>query len=321
MEKIIRALGREMDSGAPCVLVSVIESRGSVPRGAGANMLVSSDGSAVGTVGGGAVELAALETAAEVLKNSRGCLRDFQLGGDGPDGLDMACGGQVRLHFRYIRPEDEDARGLAQSDSGWLCFEVLPDGSGEFRLLGSASDAPDKAGIHPREGREFYTQPIAGRQRVFVFGGGHVSRALVPVLSPLGFCCTVADERQGILSHESFPDAQDLITAAYERLIPRLGVTWEDYLVIMTHGHSGDYVLTTQALETPARYIGVLGSQAKAENARRRLREDGFSEEQIKRVICPVGLPIGGPTPEEIAISIAAQMLAVRYGKARNFDF
>lgn len=315
MEKIIPALRDAMDAGLSSVLVTVIDSCGSVPRGAGANMLVLPDGSTTGTVGGGAIERSAAAAASDFLSAEHGGVLEYSLAKDAADGIGMVCGGEVRLHFRYISPSDRDARTLTESTGGWLCFEILPDGSGEFLILDSASDSPDKAGIHPREGREFYTQPLSRAERVLVFGGGHVSRALVPVLASVGFRCTVADNREGILSPEAFPKAARLITARFDGLMDSFGVTAQDYIIIMTYGHREDYVLTKQALATPARYIGVLGSRTKAENAVRRLRGDGFSEEQISRIKCPIGLPIGGPTPEEIAISITAQMIAVRNGK------
>ena len=315
MEKIIPALRNAMNAGLSSVLITVIDSCGSVPRGAGASMLVLPDGSSAGTVGGGAIELSAAKAAADFLDARHGGVIKYSLDKNAADGIGMVCGGEARLHFRYISPSDGDTRTLAEGGKDRLCFEILPDGSGEFLFPDPDPALPAGPGTYLLQGREFYVQPLDKTERVLVFGGGHVSRALVPVLTSVGFRCTVSDDREGILSPEAFPNAERLITARFEGLMDSLDVTWRDYIVIMTYGHSGDLVLTRQALATPARYIGVLGSHTKAENAQTRLREEGFSEEQLSRVVCPIGLPIGGPTPEEIAISITAQMIAVRNGK------
>lgn len=309
MRKIVHAMKNAARAHIAAVLVTVIDSSGSVPRGAGTSMLVFPDGSTVGTVGGGAVELAAVKKALSCLEEKRGCIWEQSLSGSG-----MVCGGSVRLHFRYVPPGDaSDSRTLGES--GLLALELLPDGSGELSVLPLDADLPRTPCICTLDGRQFFVQPLDCYERVFVFGGGHVSRALIPVLSSVGFRCTVADDRKGILTQDAFPTAERLVQHPFDGLISTLDITGADYIVIMTYGHSSDYILTKQALETPARYIGVLGSRAKAENAVLQLRGEGFYDEQISRIHCPVGLAIGGHTPEEIAISIAAQLIAERNGK------
>lgn len=309
MKKIVHAMKNAARAGFAAVLVTVIDSSGSVPRGAGASMLVLPDGSAVGTVGGGSVELAAAEKALSCLEEKHGCIMEQALSGSG-----MVCGGSVRLHFRYLPPGDGSA-AEALGQTGLLTLELLPDGSGELSVLPFESGQPRPPCVCSRDGREFFVQPLNCYERVFVFGGGHVSRALDPVLASVGFRCTVADDRKGILTQDAFPTAERLVQRPFDGLISTLDITGADYIIIMTYGHSSDYILTKQALETPARYIGVLGSRTKAENAVLRLRAEGAAEEQIARIHCPIGLPIGGNTPEEIAVSIAAQLIAERNGK------
>lgn len=313
MEKIIPELKKALDSRLDCAVVTVVRSSGSVPRGPGACMLVLPDGSTVGTVGGGALELQAVKTALDCISRSFGTICEYSLGSGSSGGLGMVCGGSVVLHFRCVSPDDDDALALACASSGSLSFELLPDGSGKITLQ---DDPCCDAGVRIKDGREFFFRSVCASPRALVFGGGHVARALVPVLSSVGFRCTVLENRAGFLTRENFPTADRLLETELAGIMSTLCVTDADYIVIMTYGHESDFVLTREALGTPAKYIGVLGSRAKAAHARERLRAEGFPQSQLDRIICPVGLPLGGPTPEEIAVSITAQMIAVRYGKA-----
>lgn len=155
-----------------------------------------------------------------------------------------------------------------------------------------------------------------GETRVFLFGGGHVARALVPILALAEFSVEVWDDRPGMAAQSSFPDAAACRCGPYPGALEALPpMTEEDFVVVMTHGHQGDYEVLAQALRTPARYIGCIGSREKAAAVRERLLAAGFTQEDVRRVHSPIGLPIGGKSPGEIAVSVAAQLIACRSGR------
>ena len=157
-----------------------------------------------------------------------------------------------------------------------------------------------------------YTEPVVRAGRVYLFGGGHVGQALVPVLAKVGFRVTVLDNREALAKKETFPAAEEVIFADFGHINEKVSLTADDYVVIMTPGHQGDYTVLEQVLRTKTRYVGCIGSRHKIARTQQLLREAGISEEAIAGVHSPIGLPIGAETPEEIAIIIAAEMIRCR---------
>jgi len=148
--------------------------------------------------------------------------------------------------------------------------------------------------------------------KVYVFGGGHVARELVPLLSHLEFRCIVLDDRPRFACKTRFPDAEEVLPVDFFDIGKSISVTSEDYLVIMTRGHQYDTVLQAQALRTNAFYIGVMGSRRKIRSVQETLRAEGFTREDFRRVHTPIGLPINGETPAELAVSIAGELIRER---------
>ena len=226
----------------------------------------------------------------------------------GPDGAfsgTVGGGGLEYLAQRDARRVYESGRPLQKTYS--LDTAAGPD-AGEatgavcggsatvvFRVIG-ASDAAALLAALPRP------------PRVLVYGAGHVGKALADVLALLALPVTVTDPRPELLTAERFPRAE-------RRVVPEADLSVdagaEDLVVILTHSHALDYVLLRQAMKTPARYVGMIGSRKKTALFRARLAEDGVSPAELEaRVHMPVGLPIGAETPEEIAVSIAAELIA-----------
>ena len=150
---------------------------------------------------------------------------------------------------------------------------------------------------------------------VYLFGGGHVGQELCPVLSHVGFRVVLFDNRPQAALPERFPQAVRIILGDYRNIFEHVTVTDRDCVVIMTPGHQSDFEVLSQVLTTPASYVGCIGSRHKAAATRERLAGLGFSPADMDRVHSPIGLPIGGETPAEIAISIAAQLIAHRSGR------
>ena len=160
----------------------------------------------------------------------------------------------------------------------------------------------------------WFAVPVVKAGRTFVFGGGHVSQALVPAIAAVGFRPVVYDDREEFADAKLFPQAEQVIYGDFEHIADHLTVTPDDYVVIMTRGHQADYEVLTQVLRSGAKYIGCIGSKRKLAICRDRLLKADFTEEEYAVVHAPIGLAIGAETPEEIAVSVAAEMIAVRAG-------
>lgn len=155
-------------------------------------------------------------------------------------------------------------------------------------------------------------EPLIGEEKLFIFGGGHISQALAEFASRLDFAVTVTDDRPQFANAQRFPTASRVLAAPFEEQFDQLDVDAASSIVIVTRGHSHDELCMEHALRTPARYIALIGSRTKVAVFRKNLQAKGFSREQLDRVICPAGLAIGAETPEEIAISVVAQLVAMR---------
>ena len=147
---------------------------------------------------------------------------------------------------------------------------------------------------------------------VYIFGGGHVSTELKKILRYVGFEYVVWDDRTDFANRERFPDANEVIAASYENILDKIKITKNDFVVVMTRGHAYDYMVEKQVLKSDAFYIGVIGSKNKNKVIREKLLSDGYSEEELARVCVPIGFQIAAETPEEIAISIASEIIMYR---------
>jgi xanthine dehydrogenase accessory factor len=175
--------------------------------------------------------------------------------------------------------------------------------------MGGALDghtAGDRPGI--------FVQPVGIPGAAYVFGAGHCGKSLVTILAMVGFRTVIVDDRAEFANAERFPDADVVaVPESFAGALAGLDVDEQSYLVIMTRGHMFDRTVLAEALRTPARYVGMIGSKTKVAETFQALREQGFTDEDLARVHSPIGLPIGAETPEEIAVSIAAEIIRVRH--------
>jgi xanthine dehydrogenase accessory factor len=159
-------------------------------------------------------------------------------------------------------------------------------------------------------------EPLGMPGTLFLFGGGHVSQKLAPLADTLDFRIVVIDDRSEFANPARFPQASEfVIPASFEQSLQDCSVDADSYLVIVTRGHLHDKTVLAQALRTPAAYIGMIGSIRKRNAVYDELRAEGFTDEDFKRVHSPIGLKIGAESPEEIAVSIAAELIQVRSGR------
>ena len=328
MREFVRKIVHSLEAGRDVELVSVLEASGSTPRGAGAMLSVFREETPTGTVGGGNVEYEAVLLARELLEKGENAIRRFRFVQGEAASLGMVCGGDVTLHFQYLSAADADVLALlrrlmnatGENTDAWLVRKLeeeqvaamgLVSRKETWGLPGVPEDLLQSRAVL-RDG--WFSLPVVKAGRVYIFGGGHVSQALVPAIAAVGFRPVVYDDRPEFADLRLFPQADDAICGSFEELGQRITVTPDDYVVIMTRGHQADYEVLTQTLRSGARYLGCIGSRKKLALCRERLLEAGFTEEEYGRVHAPIGLAIGAETPAEIAVSVTAELIAVRAG-------
>lgn len=306
MKEIFSKLYANIKAGRDAILVTIIDEAGSSPRGRGAQMVVTAEGLQCGTIGGGAVEKVSIEHAVELTREKKSDVREYALRDEKKSDLGMGCGGDVSVLFQFV-----DA-----ADKAWeeLCNKVL--GMIEERQPGWFVQYTD--GSMPAVSDEICTEEnsfsmrIPVGERVYLFGGGHCSIALAPILHSVGFRVIVMDNREEFVTEERFPMAERRICGDYKEIDKYLDITADDYVVVMTTGHVFDYDVEYHALQGDCTYIGVIGSMKKTAIVNDKLRNAGISEEKIASVHAPIGTNIKASTPAEIAISIAGEMIMVR---------
>jgi xanthine dehydrogenase accessory factor len=166
---------------------------------------------------------------------------------------------------------------------------------------------------------DVFVEPVLPVPRAFIFGGGHISKSLSKVANLAGFGTVIVDDRESFANRERFPEAQEVHAEEYEEVFPRLAINETSYIIIVTRGHRDDMRVLKLALSTPARYLAMIGSKRKVINVIRELMKEGIPREAFERIHAPMGLDIGAISPEEIAISVAAEMIAVRRKPESNW--
>ena len=157
-----------------------------------------------------------------------------------------------------------------------------------------------------------FVEPIIPQPRAFIFGGGHVSKGISKIATLAGFSTSIIDNREAFANKERFPEAEATYAQEYEEVFEQLPVNSSSYIVIVTRGHRDDMRVLRWAVNTPAKYIAMIGSKRKTISVVHELEKEGLPREAFERVFAPMGLEIGAELPEEIAISVVAEMIAVR---------
>lgn len=344
----VRAALDMLELGRPFAWLTIVEQTGSSPRHAGSSMLVRADGSIAGTIGGGALEAAAMQAAADVIARSESVLMDYNLTDDESAALGMICGGHGSVLVDYIDPNDAATRDyfkglhdlIGSGGRGWMAITVPQTRDRRWRakkcLVTADGQVKGEPGIPLVELHDLvkdtlacehgvasargttYIKPVDVRSTAYIFGAGHCGASLAPLLHSVGFHTTVIDDRAEFANVTRFPSADRIIVPdSFEGIVEQLPIDDNSYIVIVTRGHLHDRAILRESLGTPAAYVGMIGSKRKVAETFRALEESGIPPEVIARVHAPIGLSIGAETPEEIAVSIAAQLIQVRASKRR----
>ncbi len=328
------------------VLATVFNRSGSAPRAMGARMAALSDGSIRGTIGGGLLEGQVREIVPQIFQNRQTLTREFRMTGKGFSKADpeMICGGRAEVLVEFVDAGQAAQRKLYQAlltaiDGGQAARLItaipsqpggeagvgvlLADGSlltagspiGDAGLVKALAENARRHGpeLVTRDEKRFLVETISDEGTVYIFGGGHIGQKLAPLCSLVGFKAVVLDDRPGYANREVFDTADRVVLLdTFEHALQDVAVDENSYVVIVTRGHLHDATVLRQVLRTKAGYIGMIGSRRKRDIIYQKLMEEGVTAEAIARVYSPIGVPIGGETPEEIAVSIAAEMIKVR---------
>lgn len=255
MVSVFQALAELESKNGEGALCMVVGSKGSTPRGAGSKMLVYSDGSIVGTVGGGEMENRVIAEALKAMQDGQSRMLEYSMT-DPARGDPGVCGGQL----------------------------------------------------------DVYVEPLKPRPTLVVIGAGHVGKAVVHLAKWLGFYVVVNDDRPEFCQPEAVPGADEYLPVPMAELPQCLVITPSTYLVLTTRGMNVDVAGLPVLVDTPAAYIGLIGSQRRWAMAKKTMLEQGVPVQKLNRVRSPIGLELHAETPEEIAVSILAEIIMLRQG-------
>lgn len=336
-QELLQAIIQTLEEQKALVIVCVLASSGSTPRGSGATMLVFEDGHTEGTIGGGAVEHAAQLHAKELLQSRSSDTVGYCLNKNDVADLGMICGGDVTVYFQYLQGQEQLPlfrylkEAYDQNRRSWLIRRIenrsvtsmgIYDREGLHFGDGISQDVLQKAirpnAVYLNGEPSYYIEPVAETGFVYVFGGGHVSQELVPMLAHVHFPVIVFEDREAFADPALFPGAYDVILGDFQQIEASITLSEEDYVVIMTRGHQADFEVLAQCLKHSLSYIGCIGSRSKIAATKQRLIGLGYPEDCYDRVHSPIGIDIKGETPEEIAVSITAELILHR--ASRNPD-
>lgn len=346
MNPIVASACELLDRGRSFVLATIIRKQGSSPRTTGTRMLITPEQEIVGTIGGGLLEAETMRAAAQMGTDTPARVLTFDLTNQDAAAMDMICGGSVQVLLDYIQPNDfnrmlfhkwQDL--LSNGNRAMLISTVygndthiqriehavldsenhvqgILDFSGDgLEKLALLMTKPAQIHVLHLEDRLIVADPGQVPKVLYIFGGGHVARPTAHIAAMTGFNVVVVDDRPEFSSGERFPEAMETrAIAGFDMAFENLPVNSDTYIVIVTRGHLHDRTVLAQALKTPVCYIGMIGSRRKRDTIYERLLKDGYTQGDIERVHSPIGLSIGADTPEEIAVSIVAEMIAVRAG-------
>ena len=254
MGDIFEEIVRIRSEGDSAALATIIKTKGSTPREEGSKMLIKSDGTILGSIGGGTLEDQVCQEAMDVIREAR----------------------QKLLHFNLT--------GEEITEDGMLC-------GGNMDIL---------------------VEPILAQPTLYIFGAGHVSFSISKIAKMVGFKVVVVDDRAEFANKNRFPEADEIVAEDFSDIFSKLKINRSSYIVIVTRGHKFDEEVLEWAVRSEANYVGMIGSKKKKEDIFSSLQSKGISKELLEDVHAPIGMDIHAETPEEIAVSIMAEVIKSR---------
>jgi xanthine dehydrogenase accessory factor len=344
LPEILAECARLASGAGAGALASVAKRHGSLPMSATAKMLVTASGARHGTVGGGCLEAEIIERALNVIERRVPAVSAHTLNAELAGDYGLTCGGTAEMVIEPVYPDEVlaavyteaaaivargekavMATGLTWNDGPRKALWALQLAQGTVERIGWADDAmiAAKAGYDakaevPSLDSGVLIESISGKPRLVVFGAGHVGARVAEAAAFAGWRVTVVDDRADFAHPAHLPFAERAIVCDFHDVASTVVVDADTYIVVATRGHQHDVVLAGQLAPLRVRYFGMLGSRRKVALTARVLREWGVGEADIARIHAPVGLSIGADTPEEIAVSVVAEMIAERRDGSRR---
>jgi xanthine dehydrogenase accessory factor len=341
-EKVLQELvGLDLEK-EQAALATIIRTAGSTPRNVGAQMLVFPDGRTVGTIGGGCGEAEVKRAALMSLDSGKHCIHRVSLDSTVAADEGMVCGGNMDVFIETIRDlapfqriadywqKKETIVSLTIVGSNKeeiigqrFFFDLEGKGNWPGPLLPAQVEEQARRGLSrlvdlhwPEGGGEVkvFVHPLLPVANLLILGAGYVGQALARLAGELDFKITVVDDRAEFANRHSLPTADEIICDSFSRALSRYPLTANTYVVIVTRGHRSDGECLKLVIDSPAAYVGMIGSRRKVKALFENLAEQGVSRELLKTVHSPIGLDIGAETPAEIAVSILAEIIQVRRG-------
>lgn len=343
-EYLVKTINGQLETGLPLVLISVISIQGSTPRSSGTKMVVGADGKGYGTIGGSLIEDTAIREAQNVLTEGKSRIISYELSGKDAAAPGMICGGRAELLLDYIPPTAENLtfagywydtvrqgkdfyflthlKGLDNSlqvlhhaiiRSDGVIIGDNPFSEQEIARLKPEFPKVSATSVLNLEDTRVLVDRIRKLKTLYCFGAGHVAMPTAHLAALTGFRVVVIDDRAEFANAERFPEANKiLVINDFNRALDGLEIDEDSSIVIVTRGHQYDRTVLEQSLGSSASYIGMISSHRKRAAIYEALMANGFEKEQLERVHSPIGINIGGETPEEIAVSIVAELISER---------
>lgn len=341
MRELMIRLTEDLGRGESRILCQVVETRGSTPQKAGAYMLVAPDGRQWGTLGGGCVENEVKSRSLMTLEPGQTQIHHYVLDHDYAWADGLICGGRMAISSHLI--SDKEFRHYCRTwvrldQSGFGFREAVvqhPDDELQTAVgqrflvdhLGNLAaswpgDAPQGLCRFISEVRATTQKPFSGKGlsviqwpaqiQLIIVGAGHVGQSVAELAAKSGFDVSIVDDRPEFANHDRFPYATNIYVGRFDETLSNLDITPRTYALIVTRGHGHDQEALSLLADTPAAYVGLIGSRRKIKMIVEALREEGLSKSALDRVRAPIGLPIGSQSVFEIAVSVVAELIAWR---------
>jgi len=318
-----------LNKGKNGVLATIVEKRGATPQVAGAKIFIGEDGKIFGTIGGGCLEAEVWQEARKTLKTKQAAIEHYALNGKDVENEGMICGGDIDV---FLEPVVEKYRDLYRNISyfqkkGKRAVSVTHFGEGVFYktlstmngdVIGDAAgerEEIDEALFYAKAPRVLegkIVEPVLITSTLCIYGAGHISQFISKAARTVDFNVIVMDDREQFANRERFPEADEIIVDEFENVLTYGDPDVEVYSVIVTRGHKHDALVLGEVLQRKNRYVGMIGSKRKINMVFDYLQQKGFDKALLKSVHAPIGLDINSETPQEIALSIVAELVKVR---------
>jgi xanthine dehydrogenase accessory factor len=348
MRELIPTIQNWLTSGKRIALATVIKVEGSSPRPVGAKLVVSSKGELIGSVSGGCVEGSVIEEALQCLQSGKPKILHYGIDNSSPWSVGLACGGKIDVFIEplfsstlkdgfnnsifkkiiellkenqpfviatFITGNPQGVKGLFVNEK-WVNNDTIHNWLKIFpvrdmkELIQAGKPHLVEIEIESPQPTKVFLEPVLPQARMVIIGAVHIAAALVNFAHELGYRTIVIDPRSAFLTRDRFPLADEMIHAWPQDCLPKLNLVHSDCVAVLSHDEKIDVPALMEALKSPVRYIGLLGS-LKTKNERfLTLKTEGVTEQELERIHAPIGLNIGAQEPEEIALSIIAEIIS-----------